>query len=501
MDERRDGVVGLAYAIRQVAQLLLMCDRHDIGISIDMESATTEIECSTPESKVSTTEATESQGKNFSVNSAISVVGHPSTKSPQIFIYDSYPGGIVGGPLSRAARRAGRHAQTHRGMRLRERMPGLRGAIGDTVTGEDCCAPNPGPVGGADSGRYAWIDMRPRVNTSLSGSRRPPGSARVPRLGSDADPAERWREGGSGHQPPAVSHCRRVGPRPDRRAASNPFSRGRWRQAALPVLRGGSRRGGRRRWIATVGALGDRLPQAATMSVARRVHALRRCLFRSRDNGLSGGAGTYGFLVGCGFDEDGGFVTRQFMLVRLADERALLTSLADELSRAGALVSFNGKSFDAPLVETRCLYHRLAWTGAALPHLDMLHVARRLWKRGDEVAGGAPLPAAWESGCSLGALERQLLGHRRHGDVSGFEIPQRYFQFVRTGDPRPLVPVFEHNRLDLLSLAALRPVRVLRARDRGRTRSTRGSRAGHVYARWIGCSRAPHIFVRPPSPT
>jgi tetratricopeptide (TPR) repeat protein len=186
------------------------------------------------------------------------------------------------------------------------------------------------------------------------------------------------------------------------------------------------------------------------------------------------------------------------MLVRLADERALLTSLADELSRAGALVSFNGKSFDAPLVETRCLYHRLAWTGAALPHLDMLHVARRLWKRADEVAGGAPLPAAWESGCSLGALERQLLGHRRHGDVSGFEIPQRYFQFVRTGDPRPLVPVFEHNRLDLLSLAALtaRAAQLARTGPAGARDSREALALGWIYARAGLEPRARHAYER-----
>src|SRR6185436_1289407 len=123
---------------------------------------------------------------------------------------------------------------------------------------------------------------------------------------------------------------------------------------------------------------------------------------------------------------DGSFATRQYMLARFADERTLLSLVADDLSRAGALVSFNGRSFDAPLIETRYLYHRLDWAGAALPHLDMLHVARRFWKR-PEVGStsGPPAPGSSESGCSLVALERQLIGHRRHGDVPGFEIPQR----------------------------------------------------------------------------
>src|SRR6185295_1010119 len=121
--------------------------------------------------------------------------------------------------------------------------------------------------------------------------------------------------------------------------------------------------------------------------------------FDLETTGLSGGAGTYPFLVGFGwFDDDGAFLTRQFVLVRFADERSMLGAIAGEVSGAGALVSFNGRSFDAPLLETRYLYHRLAWAAGTLPHLDMLHVARRFWKR-DVVA--------IESSCSLAALEQQ----------------------------------------------------------------------------------------------
>jgi uncharacterized protein YprB with RNaseH-like and TPR domain len=168
--------------------------------------------------------------------------------------------------------------------------------------------------------------------------------------------------------------------------------------------------------------------------------------FDLETTGLSGGAGTYAFLVGCGaFDAEGGFITRQFVLLRHADERQLLQMVGTELAPAGALVSFNGKSFDAPLIETRHLFHRLEWTGSRLPHLDLLHPARRFW--GDGAAGAAP--------CSLVALERSVLGARRPGDVPGSAIPARYFQFVRSGDARPLAGVLEHNRLDLLSLAGL----------------------------------------------
>lgn len=168
--------------------------------------------------------------------------------------------------------------------------------------------------------------------------------------------------------------------------------------------------------------------------------------FDLETTGLSGGAGTYAFLVGCGaFDEDGGFLTRQFVLLRHADERPLLQMVGAELSAAGALVTFNGKSFDAPLIETRYLYHRLEWAAADLPHLDMLHPARRFWSDG----------AAADTPCSLQVLEDVVLGARRTGDVAGPEIPRRYFEFIRSGDARPLRAVLEHNRLDLLSLAGL----------------------------------------------
>src|SRR5205823_13691561 len=96
--------------------------------------------------------------------------------------------------------------------------------------------------------------------------------------------------------------------------------------------------------------------------------------------GLSGGAGTHAFLVGCGwFEPEGTFVTRQFLMTRYADERPMLERVARELTQGGALVSFNGKSFDAPLLETRYLFHRLAWNGREFPHVDVLHPARRFW--------------------------------------------------------------------------------------------------------------------------
>lgn len=159
--------------------------------------------------------------------------------------------------------------------------------------------------------------------------------------------------------------------------------------------------------------------------------------------GLAGGAGTCAFLVGCGWFEGANFRVRQFFLASHPAERALLEGVAEVAGAATGVVTYNGKSFDLPLIETRFLFHRMETPFAGVPHVDMLHPARRLW-RGDG-----------EEGCRLTSMEETLLGHVREGDVDGFEIPARYFHYVRTSDARPLHAVLEHNRLDLLALAML----------------------------------------------
>ena len=192
--------------------------------------------------------------------------------------------------------------------------------------------------------------------------------------------------------------------------------------------------------------------------------------FDLETTGLSGGAGTYAFLVGCGWFEAQAFVTRQFLLTSIGAERALLAAVTAEFARAGALVSFNGKSFDAPLLETRYLFHRLEWAAGRLPHVDVLHPARRFWKR---------------ETCSLISLEQQVLDMRRTGDVPGFEIPGRYFQFLRSGDARPLADVLEHNRLDLVSLGRLtgRLLHLVRTGPDAVRDAQEALALGHVYVR------------------
>ena len=236
----------------------------------------------------------------------------------------------------------------------------------------------------------------------------------------------------------------------------------------------------------SVGTLAEKLRGAAAEAPHFARGAAARppfVFFDLETTGLNGGAGTHAFLVGCGWFDEDRFVTRQYVMARHADERAMLETVARECAHAGALVSFNGMSFDAPMLETRYLFHRLAWFGEEKPHMDLLHPARRFWKRED---------------CSLQALEKALVGHRRRGDVAGFDVPARYFQFVRTGDPAPLRQVLEHNRLDLLTLAAL-TARLLDLARRGpdATSDSREALAlGHLFLRAGLEGRARAAFER-----
>jgi len=171
--------------------------------------------------------------------------------------------------------------------------------------------------------------------------------------------------------------------------------------------------------------------------------------------GLAGGAGTYAFLVGFGWFEGASFRVRQLLLAGYAAEQALLEEVADLAARSGTLVTYNGKTFDLPLIETRFLFHRMPPPFSGVPHIDMLHHARRLWRSHTASESRADEDGRTQTTCRLSAVEEAVLGHVREDDVPGFEIPSRYFDYVRTGDARPLDAVCEHNRLDLLALAML----------------------------------------------
>jgi uncharacterized protein YprB with RNaseH-like and TPR domain len=160
-------------------------------------------------------------------------------------------------------------------------------------------------------------------------------------------------------------------------------------------------------------------------------------------SGLAGGTGTFAFLVGAAKFEGDTFHLAQFFMRNPAEEQALLTQLTDFIGSGQILVTFNGKSFDAPLLNTRYTLHRTESPLGAMTHLDLLPLARRLWRD--------RLPSR-----RLTDLERDILFFNRTAeDVPGWLIPQLYFNYVRDGDARPLGGVFYHNKLDVVAMAAL----------------------------------------------
>lgn len=170
----------------------------------------------------------------------------------------------------------------------------------------------------------------------------------------------------------------------------------------------------------------------------------KRALYLDTETtGLAGGTGTVPFLLGLGFfDEDvGGFVVEQVLLRTFAEEAAMVEHLRRRVEASSALVTFNGKSFDWPLLKTRATMNRLAPLPER-PHLDLLHIARRLHKHR-------------VTSCALGRVEDEILGQARVDDVAGADIAAIYHHYVRTGDLCALEPVVQHNTLDVVSMFAL----------------------------------------------
>jgi uncharacterized protein YprB with RNaseH-like and TPR domain len=161
-------------------------------------------------------------------------------------------------------------------------------------------------------------------------------------------------------------------------------------------------------------------------------------------SGLAGGSGTLAFLVGLVRLQEGQLWLRQYLLTGYSPEPALWALLAEELRGGETLVSYNGKSFDLPLVATRCSLNRCPnpWQGMA--HLDLLYLTRRLYA------------ATWPD-CRLATAEQRLLGLERSGDLPGAEVPRVWRDWLRHGRRQGLRAVLRHNQSDLLSLALLLP--------------------------------------------
>ena len=170
---------------------------------------------------------------------------------------------------------------------------------------------------------------------------------------------------------------------------------------------------------------------------------IRRVLFLDTETtGLSGGAGTVAFEIGLGFIDSGSMVIRQYVMRDYSEEGPMLEEIAGLFRRFDTVVSFNGKAFDLPLLESRMVMNRIRLAVTQMPHLDLLHAARRVYK-------------LRLKRCNLAALEEAVLGQHRSDDLPGAQVPQRYFDYIRTREFALLEDVLRHNLDDVKSLASL----------------------------------------------
>ena len=191
----------------------------------------------------------------------------------------------------------------------------------------------------------------------------------------------------------------------------------------------------------------------AELSARPSHRAVRMARLRTRDpgrwlfldtetTGLAGGSGTYAFLIGAGSIGEDGFRVRQFFMRDYSEEASVLHALSEYIARFDVLITYNGRSYDQPLLETRYTMCRARHPFGRLEHLDLLYGARRLFKLRLE-------------NCRLVNLENQILGFEREGDIPGEMIPYCYFEYLRTRRAHRLPPIFHHNVLDIVSLACL----------------------------------------------
>ncbi len=180
----------------------------------------------------------------------------------------------------------------------------------------------------------------------------------------------------------------------------------------------------------------------AGLSMAKHVSLSDGLFLDTETTGLMGGTGTFPFLIGLGWFEADSFVTCQLFARDFSEEGAMLRYLSELAHGKQFLVTYNGRAYDLNLLAARFILNRCKDTLSAMPHIDLLHPSRRLLAHRLENA-------------RLSTIEAHVLGVEREGDVPGFEIPQRYFDWLRQRDGKLLEDVFAHNRLDVVSMASL----------------------------------------------
>ena len=168
----------------------------------------------------------------------------------------------------------------------------------------------------------------------------------------------------------------------------------------------------------------------------------RLLCFDTETTGLAGGVGTRAFMIGVAGWKDDVLTVRQLYLTAIAGERAMLQMFSDWLSPETILVSYNGKSYDAPLLKGRLRLNRISHRLAELPHIDWLHPTRRIYKH--------HLP-----NCKLATIEREVLRIIREDDLPGSEAPAAWLAYLRGQSSVNLARVLDHNRQDVITLMRL----------------------------------------------
>jgi uncharacterized protein YprB with RNaseH-like and TPR domain len=195
-------------------------------------------------------------------------------------------------------------------------------------------------------------------------------------------------------------------------------------------------------YISALYELPEDLLDAISQNLITKSHCTRWAFLDTETTGLAGGSGTYAFLIGVGRITSEGFRLRQFFMRDLGEEASLLHALTEHLAEFDTLITYNGKAYDQPLLETRYRMSRARPPFAGLQHMDLLFGARRLWN------------LRFES-CRLVELENQILGFEREGDLPGEMIPYVYFEYLRTKEAFRVAPILHHNAVDILTLACL----------------------------------------------
>jgi uncharacterized protein YprB with RNaseH-like and TPR domain len=158
--------------------------------------------------------------------------------------------------------------------------------------------------------------------------------------------------------------------------------------------------------------------------------------------GLAGGTGTYPFIIGIGFWNKNQFVVRQYILRDFSDEPAQLSAFVDDLLQTSCMLTYNGKTFDIPLLRTRFRINRMEIPFNNHSHLDFVHPCRRIYRRHFD-------------SFNLSLLEEKVLGFERADDVPGHLIPRIYFDYLQNRNDELLLPILNHNRNDIVSLYLL----------------------------------------------